>query len=169
MYPKSDGNVIMNQEGDIADKILKISDQYFNSIDDLEQFPATEQSRRKLQTLHPNSRCCFVKNGEPISWIAIIPTTKVLMQQFLDKTISERQLLDITQPEEVYDALYLAVAFTIPEERGHGYSKLLFRKAIEGIPHTEDAALFCWPLSNEGSGLAESLAKELGKEIFIKK
>ena len=166
---KTQDIIISNQEGEIADKILKISDAFFDSIDDPEQLPATKESREKLRQLHVNSRWCRLRHGEPISWIVVLPTTKILMRQFLDGIITERQLLNLSEPQEVYDALYLAVAFTIPEHRGHGYSKDMFRRAIEGIPHTEDVALFCWPVSDEGSGLAESLAKELEKEIFIKK
>ncbi len=164
-----DVQILSNQEGETADKILKISDKFFDSIEDPEQMPATKESRQKLQRLHPDSRWCRLHNGEPVSWIVIMPTTKVLMRQFLDGAINERQLLNLSEPQKMYDALYLAVAFTVPEERGHGYSKDLFRRAFQRIPHTEDAALFCWPVSDEGSGLAESLAKELGKEIFIKK
>ncbi|MBF0385879.1 MAG: hypothetical protein HQL27_08420, partial [Candidatus Omnitrophica bacterium] len=148
--------------------ILDIAEQFFGTASDPSQMPITKESFYKLQKLHPKTLVCETENGEPISWVVTLPTSKELADKFLRGEINERELLDMTKPQELYEALYLCAAFTIPEHRRKGYSIKMLKEVIDAIPHIEDVKLFAWPYSSEGKLLIEKLGYELGVKISLK-
>lgn len=153
----------------ILDKILNISEQFFGTVNDPEQIPITEGSNFKLHKLHPKSFIYKLENGEPISWVVVVPTSKELMDKFLRSEISEKELLDMSEPQKEYGALYLCAAFTVPEYRRKGYAVEMFEEAVNSIPHTADADLFTWPVSPEGEKMIERLQLILKRNILVKK
>jgi predicted GNAT family acetyltransferase len=91
------------------------------------------------------------------------------MEKFVAKKISEQQLLDLTSPASVYDAIYLCSAMTLPEHRNKGIAKRLTLEAIESIRKTNPVKeLFVWPFSVEGKRLAESIAKIAGLPLRVR-
>lgn len=155
-------------ERKIIDKIFEITERFFGTANDPDQMPVNKESLRKLQELHPKSFIYKTDNDEPISWVVVLPTSDELMKKFLDNEINERELLNLTQPQDRYEALYLCSAFTVPEHRGKGYAAALFQEAITQIPHSKDVKLFAWPFSEEGKQLADKLSSIFGKKILIK-
>lgn len=154
----------------ILEKTMRIAEQFFGTEKDPDQMPINLESFYKIQKLHPKT--IMVKldgSGEPISWIVVLPTSKELMHKFLDSAVTERELLDMSQQQERYEALYLCAAFTIPEHRRKGLTTELFKEAMNSIPLTDDFQLFAWPFSEEGKQVIEKLRSVLGKEILIKK
>lgn len=152
----------------ILDKMLNIAEQFFGSADDSDQMPITEESFYKLQKLHPKTVIYKLENGEPVSWVVVLPTQVDLMDRFLKGEINERELLDLSKPQEIYEALYFCVAFTVPRHRRKGHALEMFKEAIESIPHTENVKLFAWLFSKEGGHLIRKLGLDLGKKIYIK-
>jgi hypothetical protein len=157
-----------NMDEKILDKMLNIAEKFFVTESDPNQMPITKESFYKLQRLHPKTVVYRLENGEPISWVIVLPTQTELMEKFLKGKINERELLDMTKPQEKYEALYLCAAFTVPEHRRRGYILQMIQEAIDAIPHTEDVKLFAWIFSDEGRKIVERLNKILGVRILVK-
>lgn len=152
----------------ILNKILGIAEQFFGTASDPDQIPITKESFYKLQKLHPKTVVCKMENGEPVSWVVILPTSNALAEKFLKGEITERELLNKTEPQERYEALYLCAAFTVPEFRRKGYIIELGKEAIEAIPHIENVRFFAWPVSKEGKLLAEKGGQILKRNIELR-
>jgi hypothetical protein len=146
-------------------KVLEISEQFYGTANDPEQIPINQESRDKLQKLHSKALIFTIENSEPVSWTVIVPTSNKLAEKFLKGEISERDLLDMTEPAKQYEALYLCSAFTVPEYRKKGYAIKLLKEQINSIPHTANPLLFAWIYSQEGERLVDKLEQELGVKI----
>ena len=153
----------------VLDKMIKISEEFFGSEQHPDYIPITRESCKKFQHIYPNWLFYKLRDGEPVSWVVVLPTQTALMKQFIKGGITERQLLDLTKPEEKFEALYLCSAFTIPELRKQGYIIDIAKEAVDTIPLTETFFLFAWPVTGEGKQLAKKLESVLGHEILIKK
>ncbi len=151
------------------EKVRAISEEFFGTKDDPNQIPITAESHSKFLRLHPRSMIYKMEDGQPVCWVLVLPTTKKLASRFLVGEINERQLLDMTEPLAVYDALYLCSAFTVPAYRNKGYAALLLKDCVQGIPLTEDPMIFAWIFSEEGGRIVEKLGQELGRNIEIRK
>ena len=143
-----------------------MAEKFFKADDDPEQMPINKKSGDKLLKLHPKSINFVLSNGHPVSWAVVVPTSKELAEKFINKEINERQLLDMSEPQKIYSALYLCSAFTIPEYRRKGLSLKLIKEIIAVIPHTTDCVYFYWPFSGEGRKLAGKLSEDLGIKIL---
>lgn len=157
-----------NIDEKILEKTLVIAEKFFGTSEDPEQIPITKESFHKFQDLDPNSFLYKLDKGEPVSWVAVLPTSKNLAKKFLNQEISEKELMNMSQMQDKYDAIYLCSAFTVPSHRKKGYALELLKQSIEQIPHTDDVQLFAWPYSKEGLALGKKLEKQLGKKIEIK-
>ena len=157
----------MDQE--LLNKTMRIAEEFFGTASDPEQIPINTESFLKLQRLHEKTFVCKEVDGEPISWIIVIPTQKQLAESFLSGKITERELLDSSEPQEKFEALYFCSAFTVPEHRGQGLAKKLLLTAFMAIPLVGDPLLFAWPTSEAGVELTKELEKLLDKKIRIKK
>jgi len=95
--------------------MLAIIDEVFETRDDPEQIQVTQQQLKKLQAIHPATLSELADENGPVIWILIIPTTKIIMQEFLEDKISEKALLEKTQAGINYDCIYLCSATKLPE------------------------------------------------------
>ena len=142
-----------------------MGERFFGTKKDPTQIPIARESIRKLLQLHPKAFLYKADEvGDPICWTVIVPTTKRLMDEFLAGKITEKQLFDLTKPQESYDAIYLCAAFTVPEHRKKGYAMELLVDAIGSIPVNGKLVLFSWPITTEG----ETLAKRIGERFKIR-
>lgn len=146
-------------------KIDEISEQFFGTKNDPEQIPLNKESGDKLQKLHQKALLYEIENDEPVGWAVVVPTSNELAEKFLKGEISERNLLDMTEPAERYEAFYLCAAFILPEYRRKGLAVKLLKEQIDSIPHIENPTLFAWIYSQEGERLADKLEQELGMKI----
>ena len=154
----------------VEQKMDKIAEEIFGTQKDSAQIPITHESGEKLDKLSPHwIKYRLDDNGEPISWVVVVPTTKEIANRFLRGEITEKEILDLGTPQKNYSALYLCAAITIPEYRKKGFALELLQEAIGSIPTTEDCVLFAWPYSKEGEGVINKLEQVLVKKIFIKK
>ncbi|HXK36697.1 MAG TPA: hypothetical protein VJ553_03900 [Candidatus Paceibacterota bacterium] len=153
----------------IIAKEMEIAERIFGTAQDPDQIPINRESLRKLMTLSPESiQHELDDKGDPIAWVVVVPTTRELMEQFLQGKLTERELFDRTEPHAEYDALYLSAAVTVPEHRLRGIARRLFRRAIERIPHAPDAVLFAWPTTDDGRAMAKALAGRFGIEVRLR-
>lgn len=152
----------------LLEKMNKVAQEIYNATYDASQIPINQDSVDKLNSLSPDwLKYKLNEKGEPISWVVIVPTTKEIAENFLSENITEREILDLTQPQVSYSALYLCSAITLPEYRNKGLATELLKESIDLIPKTNDCIMFAWPFSAGGEGVIKKLNYE-GFDIKIR-
>ena len=125
---------------------------------------------RRLSAMHPSTLSEEVDGNGPVAWVLVIPTTIYIMDKFLNKEISEKEMFDMTLPETRYEALYLCSALVLEEYRRKGITKRLVLAAIENIRRDHPLkALFVWPFTEDGDHTAEAVARIVGLPLFKRK
>ncbi len=153
----------------VLDFTLKVAESYYGTHQDLTQIPINKTSFKKLHSFNPNTILYKTDDaGHILGWIIVIPTSKELMNKFLEKRITEKELFDSTDFNQKTDALYLCSVFVLPEYRGRGVAKELSLEAIERFSQSEKLELFAWLYSKEGKLLAKNLEQELSRKIFCR-
>ncbi len=150
-------------------KILKTAEEFFGTADDPEQIPISNSSFQKLMSL--DQETIKLKTGSeenPLSWTVVIPTSKEVMNLFLEKKITERMLFDEAVAEKKFEALYLCSAFTIPRHRQKGLATDLFLDSIKKFAPDKSIKLYAWIYSEEGRKLINKLQSQLGRKIRIR-
>jgi GNAT superfamily N-acetyltransferase len=143
------------------ERMIQLAGEAFDTKNDPEQLDVDEKIIERLLQIHPASVSEYDNGHGPVVWILMIPTSLGLMEQFIDKKISEKELFGRTQPGWKYEAVYLCSAMVLEEYRGKGIAKRLTLEAIEKIrKHHPLKKLFVWPFSKEGDGLAETISRE---------
>ncbi len=158
----------MTQE-ELIKKQMKIAEGIFGTESDPDQMPINNEARKKLDSLCSGwLETEFDEAGEPISWAVVMPTQRAVAEKFLAKEINEKDILDMTEPADIYDAVYLVSVITVPEHRGKGLGKKVVERAMANMPATPDALYFSWPTTPEGEGMFAKYGTFLGKEIKIR-
>src|ERR1700758_1614728 len=133
--------------------MIQLAEDSFAARKDPNQLDVDEEVIKRLQSLHPSTLSEYNDNG-PVVWILLIPTTNNLMQKFLSKEISEKELFYQTPIGIKYEAVYLCSAMVLPEYRTKGIAKRLTIESINKIREDHPIkTLFVWPFSKEGEGL----------------
>jgi GNAT superfamily N-acetyltransferase len=140
--------------------MIQLAEDVFAVKTDPDQLDVDHAVMEKLQKLHPATLSEYDDGNGPVAWILLIPTTLELMNRFLEHEISEKELFELTQPDTVYDALYLCSALVLEEYRRKGIAKQLTINAIECIHKDHPLkALFVWAFSREGDLSADAIAR----------
>lgn len=108
-----------------------------------------------------------IENDKLLGWCFAFPTNRVLMNQFLDRTLTEKELLWCTKKDENYDAIYLCAAYVYEEYRKRGLGLKLVKKCLEPLLK-EGVCIFYEPYSDEGQRLGLTALKDYNYEIKIK-
>ncbi len=147
--------------------MMALVTEFFDARNDPEQISVTEEERDKLFAIHPATLSEMANEDGPLVWILLVPTTAVIMEEFLKGTITEKQLLEQTLPNNSYSAIYLCSASVLPEFQHKGLAKEVTLEAIEKIKKDHPIkALFYWPFSEEGKALAKSVARTTGLSLY---
>lgn len=144
------------------ERMIGLAEKFFSAKNDPNQIAVTEEVMTRLRQIHAATLTEQDDGSGPVAWVMVIPTTRELMEQFIAKEISEKDLLEKTPLHAKYDVIYLCSALVLPEHRGKGLAKRLLCKAIKCIQ--ADClinCLFCWPFSPEGRNLAASVARDV--------
>ena len=151
-------------------RLIELADKVFAYKDDPNQIEVNDEVRKKLYQIHPMTLSEYRVEDGPVAWLLLIPTTKELMDQFLKKEISERELFEKTPIGVKYDSIYLCSALVLEEYRRKGIIKELTQNAINGIRKDHPIrSLFVWPFSLEGDLAADKISKELDLPLYIRK
>jgi len=154
---------------DNLQRMIKLADEFFGMRNDPTQISVGESTTEKLKMIHPATMSEERTAEGPIAWILVIPTTRTVMEQFLTKQITERELLERTPIPASYDALYLCSALVLPEYREKGIARRLAASAIRSIQKDHPLRdLFYWGFSQEGRKLASALAAEFGLPLHVR-
>src|SRR5437660_1649858 len=95
-------------------RMIELVTTVFDTRNDPDQISVTPDERERLQQIHPATMSELASEDGPIVWILVIPTTRVIMEQFLKGKISEKELLQKTDPGDTYNAVYLCSASVLP-------------------------------------------------------
>jgi len=149
------------------ERLIELSDEVFSSRTDPDQLNINENVMEHLQLIHPDTISEYDDGNGPVCWILCIPTTLDLMNQFINKEISERELYELTPLNAKYEAIYMCSALLLEEFRGKGIAQRLGIKAIENIMLDHSIkALFFWSFSKEGEKLADKASDLLGLPLY---
>lgn len=149
------------------DRMIELADEFFSAKNDPAQISVDESAMVKLRQIHPDSITEERDNDGPIGWFIVIPTTTDIMDKFLARTITERELLDFTLLGARYDALYLCSALVLPEYRNKGIAARSLAAAARSIQKDHGlTSLFYWGWSRDGERLATAIARELGLPLL---
>ncbi len=151
-------------------RMMSLIDEVFATRNDPGQLQVDGKVMHKLESIHPATLSEFADVNGPVIWALIIPTTRVVMNDFLVGKISEKEILQNTEPGESYDCIYLCSVTTLPEYRGKGDTKKLCIEAVQSVCNDHSiTTLFVWPFTKEGENLAKALASECKLELQILK
>lgn len=155
---------------DNYERMIQLVTESFDMRNDPDQISVSPEEQKKLSSIHPSTLSEMANDDGPIVWILLIPTTQTIMERFLAKKISEKQLLDLTRVGDTYESVYLCSASVLPEFRRRGYAKEIALNAIMDIQKYHPIkSLYYWPFSDEGKVLARSLARALDLQLFERK
>jgi GNAT superfamily N-acetyltransferase len=144
------------------DRMIHLAEDFFAAKNDPRQISVTEEVMERLRKIHPSTLSEQDDGDGPVAWVLMIPTTKSLMTQFIEKQASESEMLQNTPIACKYEAVYLCSALVLPEHRGRGLAKKLACEAINNIRKDHPIkSLFYWAFSAEGAKLASSIAGEM--------
>jgi hypothetical protein len=151
------------------ERMIALAENSFDAKNDPNQLDVNEDVIHRLLQIHPNAVIEKDDGNGPVIWIILIPTTKLLMEKFLENQISEKELFENTHVDIFYDAIYLCSAITLEEYRLKGITKNLCIEAIEGIRKDNPiSSIFVWSFSKEGECLAEKIAAKTQLSLFKK-
>lgn len=142
------------------ERMLQLADEVFAVKNDSDQLDVNQQVLERLMRIHPATVSEYDDGNGPVAWVLLIPTTLDLMHQFLNATISEKELFEQTPLDSKYEAVYLCSALVLEEYRRKGIAKQLALEAIENIRKDHPLkALFVWTFSKEGDLGAQAMAR----------
>ncbi|MEI8099761.1 MAG: hypothetical protein WCG74_13050 [Sediminibacterium sp.] len=149
------------------ERMIQLSDEVFSSRTDPDQLNINENVMEHLQLIHPDTISEYDDGNGPVCWILCIPTTLDLMNQFINKEISEKKLYELTPLNIKYEAIYMCSALLLEEFRGKGIAQKVGMKAIENIMLDHSIkALFFWSFSKEGEKLADKASALMGLPLY---
>lgn len=157
------------------DATSKLAEEYFEMEDDPDQIPATSGNRDWVFNNIPECLNVIRNDGEIIGYTFIIPSSRELMERFIDEEITDNEMFEEIKKLKFYDgidAVYLCASFIKPEFRGRGLAVKGRAKSIKKIIEKrgrDDLVLYFWSYSEEGKKSCLRVAEELGLEIKERK
>jgi len=149
------------------ERLVQLADEVFAVKSDPSQLDVNPEVLERLQKMHPATVSAFDDGNGPVAWVLLIPTTLDLMNRFLVKEISEKELFNLTQLNIKYDAIYLCSALVLEEYRRKGITKNLAMSAIDVILNDHPLkAAFVWAFSPEGDLAAETIAQLAELQLY---
>lgn len=154
--------------------IDSIATDFFDTKNDLEQLPGDELTISVCKNTYPLSLNVIKKNSQFIGYTFASPCTHALMQEFIDKKITEREMYEQIKKENIRwenaDAIYFAGAQTIKkyQQKGIGTKARIIqiKKLQEKYPNLKQ--LFCWTYSEMGNKTVKRIQEQLEQEILIR-
>lgn len=141
------------------ERLVQLADEVFAVKSDPSQIDVNAEVLERLYKLHPATVSAFDDGNGPVAWVLLIPTTLDLMNRFLEKQISEKELFDLTPIEAKFDAVYLCSALVLEEFRRKGIAKQLALTAIDNMREMHQLkAVFVWAFTPEGDSAAKTIA-----------
>lgn len=142
------------------ERLLQLAEDAFAVRNDPAQLDVDEGVLVRLRQLHPAAVSEETDAHGPVAWVLLIPTTAELMEAFLARRITEKELFARTPEGAVYDAVYLCSALVLPEFQRQGITRRLVLDALTRMRKDHPVrTLFVWTFSREGRLAAEGIAR----------
>jgi hypothetical protein len=143
-------------------RMVQLAEGFFETKSDPSQLSIDENVMAELHTLHRASMGEELNADGPVAWTIVLPATHSIMDDFISKKISEKEILELALKEKQFTTVYLCSALVLPEFRQQSLAKHLLIHSISEIQkeHSIDT-LFFWAFSKEGKRLALSVAQAL--------
>jgi GNAT superfamily N-acetyltransferase len=155
--------------GDNLTRMIMLAEDVFDMHNDPEQIQVDARIIARLKRIHPASVSEQSTRQGPTAWMLVFPTSSRLMELFIGKKISEREMLRRTRVGNAYDAVYLCSVLVLPEYRGKGLAQRLAVRAVKAIQQQHTiTCLFYWPFSGGGEKLAEAVAHKLHLPLYTR-
>jgi ribosomal protein S18 acetylase RimI-like enzyme len=153
--------------GKNLERMIRLAEEFFGANKDPQQIQIDERVLARLRKIHPASITEKSLRDGPIAWMLVLPTSHRLMELFVAKQITERELFRRTHAGGSYDAAYLCSALVLPEYRGKGWARRLMIQSIKAIQKQHPVRfLFYWPFGTAGEKLAEDVADKLHLPLY---
>ncbi len=141
-------------------RLVQMADDVFSVKSDPTQLDVNEEVIKHLKKIHPATVSEYSDENGPVAWLIIIPTTEDLIRKFIEGTITERELYDLTPLNRKYEAIYLSSALVLEEYRRKGIIKDLALKAIAEVRKDHPIRFLCsWPFTEEGNMASDKISK----------
>ena len=152
------------------ERMLQLAEEVFDAANDANQMQVDENVIQRLIKLHPNSVGELSDADGPYLWLLLLPTTRHIMQKFLDGSLNEKEMLDQTESIPSFDSIYLCSVMLLEEFREKGLAKKITIESINAIKASHPIeALFVWPFSEAGEKLATKVAQEVNLPLLLRK
>ncbi len=152
------------------ERMIHLADEFFDVKSDPAQISVNEQVMIALRKIHPSTMTEKRTSKGPIAWGLVIPTTYAVMQRFVSKEITERQLLRLTHAGQTFVSIYLCSALVLPEFRRRGYAERLLCNAVNEIRKDHPIeCLYYWSFSAVGTKLAKAIGTKFGLPLYRRK
>lgn len=151
------------------ERMIQLAEDVFDARHDPDQLDVNEEVIKRFQLIHPASVGEYDDGDGPVAWVLVLPTTIVLMNQFLENRINEKELFYQTPLHIPYEAIYLCSAMVLDEYRRQGIAKRLTMEAITMIRKDHEIqCLFYWPFTKEGDLAAKNLAEACELPLLLR-
>ena len=97
------------------ERMIRLAEEFFATKNDPAQISVNDEVMARVREIHPASLAEHDDGNGPVAWVLLIPTTSELMNRFIAKEITEKELLAKTPVRGTYDAIYLCSALVLPE------------------------------------------------------
>ena len=149
----------------------KIAIKEFGTSTDKNQWHPTEEDSVFVMNNLPECMNIIRDDDNFIGFTLIIPSTRELMDNFINKEINENDLWLAAKNRKVtldnFSAIYLCSAIIDKNYRRRGLSSNGFVKSIRKLIGKKNVKpiLFYWAYSNEGKLVADKVAKILNLKL----
>ena len=113
------------------------------------------------------STAMAIEDEKLLGWCFAFPTSRKLMVQFLNDSISEKELFWSTKKNKKYDVIYLCAAYVYSSHRKTGLGSKLIDECLKPLLK-DGVCIFYEPYTKKGKRLGESALKDYKYEIKIK-
>jgi len=153
--------------GERLEDLLSFIEPFFETESDPAQIPATPESYQRLLALDSHTVALRADvTGRIISYAAVLPTARDLMERFMRHEITEREMFDATNPQPIPETLYLMAVAVAPDFKGRGDVFGMMREMIDYFKQMNpNINLFVWEFSEEGKRFVSILEKRHGLSI----
>lgn len=142
------------------ERMIQLAEDVFAVRNDPDQLDVNQDVLDQLRRIHPATISEFDDGHGPVAWVLLIPTTLGLMDQFLNHSISEKELYEQTPLDAAYEAIYLCSAMVLEEYRRKGIARQLTLKAIDSIRKDHPIkAMFVWSFTTAGDITADTISQ----------
>ncbi len=149
------------------ERMIQLAEEFFAAHQDPSQISVDGRVMQRLRRIHPSTITERRTRSGPVAWMLVIPTTRELMELFVSKKITERELYKNTPLHVPYQSVYLCSALVLPEYRGKGIASRMMMQAVKAICHDHPVqSLFFWGFSRAGRKLAVSVARSLSLPLY---